>query len=127
MIKLPPFTKLLNYLQTQSTPSIALNMFTTIIAKADSGASKHFFRYQDRHVLQNITPCLGPPVGLPDGTVIRASHSGTLPLRHLSAPAKTVQIFKGLKSASLISVGQLCDDGCEVVLEEHKVNIIKNN
>ena len=87
-----------------------------IIAKADSGASRHFWRECDQHILQNIRHSIGPSVALPDGSVIKASKAGTLPLRSLSAKAKEVQIFKGLKNASLISIGQLCDDGCDVML-----------
>ena len=96
-------------------------------AKADSGASKHFWRWCDKFVLNDILKILGPPVALPDGNTIRATEAGTLPLRNLSAKAREVQIFKGLASASLLSIGQLCDDGCEVTLTEHKMVVRKNN
>jgi hypothetical protein len=48
---------------------------TTIIAKADSGASSHYFMAQDQHVLANLNPTpLGPLVTLPpDGTDIQAT------------------------------------------------------
>ena len=59
----------------------------TIIAKADSGASKYFWRDYDKHLLSNIQKILGPPVALPDGTTIRSTEQGNLPLSHLSIKA----------------------------------------
>ena len=125
MIKLPHFKHILNNMQSTTPTKVDLKLMSTIVAKADSGASKHFWRYQDQHILHNITPCLGPAVGLPDGNTIRATKSGSLPIRHLSSAAKTVQIFKGLRSASLISIGQLCDDGCEVALTKNNMIVKK--
>ena len=41
---------------------------------------------------------------------------GLLPLQHLSTQAKMAHVFNDLKSAFLISLGRLCDDGCKIVL-----------
>ena len=42
-----------------STCSLSIN--TTIIAKGDSGASHHYFRTKDAHILQNVQNTIGPP------------------------------------------------------------------
>ena len=38
---------------------------------------------------------------------------------------KKAHIFDGLHSASLISLGQLCDDDCVTILDKNEINIIK--
>ena len=43
----------------------------------------------------------------------------------LSAHAKKAHIFYGLHSASLISLGQLCDDDCVNILDKNEINILK--
>ena len=42
----------------------------TITVKADSGASRHYFRKQDTACLQNITPTHGPAVYLPNMEIL---------------------------------------------------------
>ena len=65
---------------------------------------------------------------LPDSTSIQATHSGQLPLHpSLSAKAKTAHVLAGITNASLISIGQLCDDNCIAVLDKRKLNVFKNN
>ena len=52
--------------------------------------------------------------------------SGKVPLsEHLSTTAQTALILPNLKSSSLISIGQLCDDGCKVVLDQEDLVGIK--
>ena len=99
-----------------------------VFAKADSGASKHFFRQNDIHVLRNVTnDTQGPTVMLPDMSTIKATKKGTIPLMGLSSKATTTHILPNLKSASLLSMGQLCDDGCKIELTKEKINISKKN
>ena len=123
-VLLPPLKQLL---QEKINSRRTKHTWRVITAKADSGASRHFWRACDKAILQNIRPIIGPKVALPNGATIQATEAGTLPLRNLSAKAKEVQIFKGLKSASLISIGQLCDDGCDVHLARDKMIVKKNN
>ena len=97
------------------------------ITKIDSGASGNYLRHQDQHIAkykQNINN--GPAVTLPDNTDIRPSSKGHLNLPGLSPSATNSYIFPDLKSASLLSVGQLCDDGCDVTFTSHDVKAIKN-
>ena len=58
------------------------------MAKADSGASKYYFRPQDINVLKNIIDKDGPTVSLPDNTILHATKAGTLPITGVSKTAK---------------------------------------
>ena len=100
---------------------------TCIIAKADSGASRHYLRDCDKDVLLHPTPTDGPTVYLPDMSTVSATSKGSLPLPHLSPAAIEAHVFNNLPSSSLISLGQLCDDNCTILLNKHMLQIFKNN
>ena len=62
----------------------------------------------------------------PDNTGLSTKGTGQVPLSTaLSRKAQTALILSNLKSSSLISMGQLCDDGCAVVLLKDKLVVIK--
>ena len=104
------------------------NIKKTIIAKGDSAATAHYFRLQDADVLENKTNIKGPTIKQPDNTDLTSEGSGTIPLsKHLSAEAQTAMIIPNLKSASLISIGQLCDDGCTAVMDKKDLAVVKKN
>ena len=48
------------------------------------------------------------------------------PSHKLSEKAKKATILNNLHSSSLLSFGQLCDDGCDVLLQSKKCYVIKN-
>ena len=98
-----------------------------IIAKGDSAASDHYFRLCDTNCLTNIQDMKSAPILLPDKSSISSSHMGLLPNTDLSKNGRTVKILPQLRSASLISVGKLCNDGCTVHFDEEKMNVHKNN
>ena len=98
------------------------------IAKADSGASKHYFRKEDQICLQQCTPSAGPTVHSPNLDTITSNAAGFLTLApSISNTAKLAHIFDNLHSASLVSLGQLCDDGCKVLLDHSNMYVFKNN
>ena len=98
-----------------------------IMAKGDSAASKHYWRPQDKKVLDEIEQCLGPSVLLPNNTTIVSTKKGQVPFSSdLSKEAKTAQILPRLASSSLISLGQLCDDDCVVLLNKKQLLAIKD-
>ena len=69
-----------------------------IIAKGDSGASRHYIQPEDSTILTNVQPYKGPSVRLPDNSAIEPSNSGTLPLSStLSTQAKQATVFPKLK------------------------------
>ena len=57
---------------------------------------------------------------------MNSTKTGNVPLSgNLSLHAKKAQHFYGLHSASLISLGQLCDNDCIAILDKNKINILK--
>ena len=100
----------------------------TVIAKGDSAASHNYWREEDMHCLANIEPANPCQIMLLNADSIHPSNRGQLPLSNkLSKAAKDAIIVPKLKSSSLISLGQLCDDGCKVILDHKKLKVIKNN
>ena len=98
-----------------------------IIAKGDSAASQNYWREEDEHCLQNIRPYSGPSVVLPDADTIAPTKKGSIPLStKLSPSAQTTTILPQLKSSSLISLGQICDDDCTVILDKKNLVAIKD-
>ena len=99
-----------------------------IIAKGDSGATHHYWRSQDTSCIRNETDIIGPAVRLPNNTTIQVTRQGQLPLAPaLSNRAKKVMILPSLKSSSLISLGQLCDDDCHIILDKTHLTAVKND
>ena len=95
-------------------------------AKGDSAASNHYWRRRDMNVLETIHEEAGPPVALPNGDTINDNQVGYLPIPALSKTAKKTRILKDLNSASLISIGQLADDGCTTHIDEDTLQVKKN-
>ena len=98
-----------------------------ITTKADSGATKHYFRPQDMACLQQIEQTQGPSVFLPNMETITSTHTGLLPYDSLTTQAKTANILPQLHSASLLSLGQLCNDNCKILLHKKFMHIFQNN
>ena len=99
---------------------------STIIAKADSGASNHYCMLKDSSILQNVIKKLGPTVFLPNNATITSTASGHLPLPSLSNSSKVAHVLPELSNSSLLSLGQLCDDGCIVHLTKSTLHVFKN-
>jgi hypothetical protein len=60
--------------------------------------------------------------------MISSTEQGELPLSNLlSTKATKTAILPKLKSANLISLGQLCDDGCTITLDQDTIQVTKNN
>ena len=101
-----------NYLSTSGIVS-------PILAKLDSGATSHYILINDEACLKNTRYYTGPVVLLPDAGSIQPSKISQLSLlSKVSKEAQTATALSELKSASLISLGQLCDDNCIVLLEK---------
>ena len=91
-----------------------------VIAKGDSGASSHYLRNEDKTILSHVIKETGPPVTFPNNVLSTANQSGQFPFSDkLSASAKKAMILPELQSSSLVSLGQLCDDNCTVVLDKN--------
>lgn len=93
----------------------------------DSGASGHYVREIDEPYVCNVRPALGPPVTLPDSTITHPTKTSIIPLSSdLSLKAQRANVLPALKSSTLVSAGQLCDDGCDVVFRKQQVHALKD-
>jgi hypothetical protein len=104
-------------------------MFTEVTkndtAIIDSGCTSNFLSatapYSDKqaaHVPLNVN--------MPNGTTIQLSHTCDLLLTDLPPQARKAHILLGIVHNSLISVGQLCDNGCSVTFTQEQVTVSKN-
>jgi hypothetical protein len=63
---------------------------------------------------------------MPNDKSIQASHTSDLLCSALPQQARKAHILPVLVNNSLISVGQLCDSGCDVTFTREKVELIKD-
>ena len=97
-----------------------------MIVKPDSGATGNYFRSKDAHILQNRVCASGPTVTLQNNETITACESGHLPVQGISKIATETHVYDELHSASLLSVGKLCNDHCEVTFRKTDMVATKN-
>ena len=82
---------------------------------------------QDIAGLRNVTSEKGQPVTLPNGEQIEPTKVGYLSISSdLKRETQKAIVLPKLKSASLISLGRLCDDDCDILLNKHKMEVTKN-
>ena len=94
--------------------------------KADSGATKTYLKKKHQKYLENLMKLSnGPLAVLPNNKTIQAISKGDLPLHPLLNHSALV--FPALESESLLSIGQVCDDGCIAVFDKKHLNIYKND
>jgi hypothetical protein len=108
-------------------PPSVISPPSKVIAKGDSAATNHYWRLRDKDVLTDVQENTSTTVILPDSTTISSTHNGQLPIPSLSKMARNATILPHLKSASLISLGQLCNDNCDIFLNKTKLFVLKNN
>ena len=101
----------------------------SVIIKAGTGASRHYFKVEDKHISRNIKKTDNPPeMQLPDNTTVTAVEQGALFLhKKLTPQAQSTQIIPAITNSSLLSIGQLCDDNCTAVFNKRDVKIYKDN
>jgi tRNA splicing ligase len=77
--------------------------------------------------LASELPPLDPPFQVANGDTITTTKRAVVPLStKLSTKATVGHIFEHLKSGSLISIGQLCNDNCVTLFTKYDVKIYKN-
>lgn len=93
----------------------------------DSGASGNYLdEAAERHCIDIQPTDTGPSVQVANGETIEPTKRAIIPLAsEFSTKAKVGHIFEGLKSGSLISLGQLCDDDCVALFTKYDVKIYK--
>ena len=92
---------------------------------ADSGATHTYIRLQDV-INKNTLPTRNPIyVILPSNKHISSSHTTTINFPGLSDNAKNAHVLQELKSRSILSIGQLCDDNCIAIFSKTKLHVAK--
>ena len=111
-----------------STINSCIKIQPKVSAKLDSGATKHFFKKEHLQFLKNVQKISnGPLAHLPNGTVVKATYEGTITfLFPMLEKSSKVLVFPHLTNESLVSIGQLCDDGCIVIFTKHRAYVTKN-
>jgi hypothetical protein len=101
------------------TPTLLKQHETAIV---DFGCTGHF-------ILVNA-PCLNKvksrtplTVRLPNGATVESSHTAELDIPELNAAASKAHVFPVMANHSLLSVGQLCDEGYMVTFKQASVTI----
>jgi hypothetical protein len=97
------------------------------MAIANTGASGHYIRPRDPHQTNGTTQQT-ITVGLPNGNTVQSSTNNcTLNLPQLPHDVRIAHIIPGLTYSSLISIGTLCDAGCEATFNKTQVIVKKDN
>ena len=69
-----------------------------------------------------------PSIVLPNGETLKQSKQGTVQISpKLSKAAQQTTVLDNLKSVSLISLGQICDDKCTIIVNDKKLYAAKSN
>ena len=71
--------------------------------------------------MKNIIQDVAPSITLPDNSFLVSDQQGRLPISSiLSKTAQQIKVLSHLKSSSLVSLVQLCDDNCKSVTWQNK-------
>jgi hypothetical protein len=89
---------------------------------ADSGCTAHFVT-PTMPVANKQRATTPITIANPNGTRMQSSHTAELDIPGLPPAARRVHIVPALKNHSLLSVGQLCDAGCEAHFTQSTVTI----
>jgi hypothetical protein len=95
----------------------------------DSGCTSNLITSSTKCINKVLTTH-GLRVGIPNGHSMQASQNAKLDLQHLpiqlNSSARDASVQPDLQK-SLVSLGQLCDNGCDyVLLDKHYVSVIKD-
>lgn len=114
-------------LNTQSRSLSPTHFLNPSLANADSGTTGNYMCMRDMHRLVNVQPNKedeGISVHMPNGSIIKSTHTAQLNLPSLPMGARVAHIFPELAAAgSLLSIGTLCDYGCTAIFTSTTVEI----
>ena len=97
---------------------------STITAHPDSGATGTYIMPSENLPEKSV---LTLKVGCPNGQNIYSTSIAQLNIPNVPANANKARVFKDLNSGNLLSIGQLCDNGCEAIFQPTKVTIKNKN
>jgi hypothetical protein len=95
-------------------------------AIVDFGCTDHFLLV-NAPCLKKIKSRNPLTVRLPNGATMESSHTAELDKPELNAAASKAHVFPGMANHSLLSVGQLCDEGYIVTFKRDAVTICDPN
>lgn len=104
----------------QTKPSLPL--------AADTGSTGHYIPCDtiaiDNELIINIKPAVTPiQVSMPDEAIIQSTHTCNLDIPNLPTEATEGHLFPEMGPVALLSIGKLCDAGCEAIFREHECTI----
>ena len=100
-------------------PSLKCKKSNPFIAKGDSGTTNHYSQSDHKKILRHVQPITyRPSVILPNVDIMKATLLGIAHLHpDLSPVAPKAHILPYLETL-LLSLGQLVDNGCVILLEK---------
>jgi hypothetical protein len=101
------------------TPPLLKQHETAIV---DSGCTGHFL-IVNAPCLNKVKSRTPLTVRLPNGATMESSHTAELDIPELNDAASKAHVFPGMANHSLLSVGQLCDEGYIVTFKQASVTI----
>jgi hypothetical protein len=101
------------------TPPLLKPHETAIV---ESGCTGHFLLV-NASCLNKVKSKTPLTVRLPNGATMESSHTAELDNPELNAAASKAHVFPGMSNQSLLSVGQLCDEGYIVTFKQAVVTI----
>jgi hypothetical protein len=112
---------------TSSSPTVDSPLSPHVLL--DSGATGTFVAIADiQHLCHPLPISNGPHVLSASGDVMSYALCGILPLSpHLSTTAQSAFVLDDLRTGTLVSLAQLCDDDCVAMFLHFGVQILKHN
>ena len=98
----------------------------SIILKGNSGATNHYVALEVFNILNNPTTNTTVQVSLLDDTKLVSTHTGALRIPNISQAATTAHVLPNL-TILLLSLGQLADDRCIILLDKHHLKVLRTS
>jgi hypothetical protein len=109
-------------LNTVEGPPALSPIFSVI---GDTGTTGHFVTV-DTPVINKVVATVPIAVRNPNGSIMYSTHTAELFLPGLPLAARQCHIIPALSTQPLLSIGQLCDAGCDVKLNATCATVIFN-
>ena len=113
--------KLINNLYCVVNPSTFRSNASVI---SDIGASGHYLKAEAPHDIVSW-PVAQIQVKQPNGQILHFTKVCWIALATLPEEPREAYILPGLAHISLISIGKMCDAGCEASFNQHNMAVIK--
>ena len=100
------------------------NLLQTVdeLAVTDMGTTGHYITLD--LPCDNIQLAVNPPpICMTNGEIITSTHTALLSKQDLPIQAREAHLFPGLSKA-LLSIGTLCEHGCQATFDDKSVTII---